>query len=117
MQPYELAPALLLAMLSQRAAAPKEEPKEEPNTNSEDNSEHNLIEEPKEEPKEEPCGLLRFQQCWERVEVDISVGGQVITGTPIFIEGDAIRVINALHSYFIPLNKIAFIRIPNGLCQ
>ena len=61
-------------------------------------------------------GLLHYREWWERNEVDISVGGKLITGTPIFIEENTLRVINDRYSYFIPLEKIEFIRTTDGLC-
>ena len=61
-------------------------------------------------------GLLCYRKWWERSEVDISVCGQFITGTPIFIEENTLRVVNRDYSYFIPLEKIDYIRTTDGLC-
>ena len=62
-------------------------------------------------------GLLHYRKWWERNEVDISVCGKLISGTPIFIEENTLRVVNRQHSYFIPLEKIDFIRTTDGLCS
>ena len=62
------------------------------------------------------CGLLRYRQWWERREADLCVCGKLIRGTPIFVEEDAVRVVNCQYSYFIPLDKIDFIRTDDGLC-
>ena len=61
-------------------------------------------------------GLLHYRQWWERSEVDISVCGKLISGTPIFIEENTLRVVNRSHSYFVPLEKIDYIRTTDGLC-
>lgn len=63
----------------------------------------------------EHCGLLHFREWWELVEVNILVGGKLISGIPILIEEDTLRVINNKHSYFIPLGKIDYIRTADGL--
>lgn len=66
------------------------------------------------------CGLLNYRKWWELVEVDISVYGKLITGVPIFIEENTIRVVNNKHSYFISLEKVDYIRTSDGLgccCQ
>jgi len=62
-------------------------------------------------------GLLHYRKWWERNEVDISVCGKLISGTPIFIEENTLRVVNRQYSYFIPLEKIDFIRTTDGLCS
>ena len=61
------------------------------------------------------CGLLHYKKWWERKVVDILAGGQKITGIPIFIEKNTIRLVNHAHSYFIPLEKIDYIRTNDGL--
>jgi hypothetical protein len=61
------------------------------------------------------CGLLNYRKWWELIEVDISVYGKLITGIPIFIEEDTLRVINDDYSYFIPLGKVDYIRTTDGL--
>lgn len=60
-------------------------------------------------------GLLHFRQWWERVEADISVFGTLISGIPIFVENNTLRVINDHYSYFIPIEKIDYIRTTDGL--
>lgn len=60
-------------------------------------------------------GLLHFRKWWERVEVDVSVYGNLITGIPIFIEENTLRLVNDNHSYFIPLEKVDYIRTTDGL--
>ena len=62
-------------------------------------------------------GLLHYRKWWERNEVDISVCGKLISGTPIFIEENTLRVVNRQYSYFIPMEKIDFIRTTDGLCS
>ena len=62
-------------------------------------------------------GLLHYRKWWERNEIDIAVCGKLITGTPIFIEENTLRVINSQYSYFIPLEKIDYIRTTDGLCS
>lgn len=60
-------------------------------------------------------GLLHYRKWWERVEAEILVNGKLITGIPIFIEENTLRVINKDHSYFIPLEKVDYIRTNDGL--
>jgi len=62
-------------------------------------------------------GLLHYRKWWERNPVDISVCGRFISGTPIFIEENTLRVINSQYSYFVPLEKIDYIRTTDGLCS
>ena len=62
-------------------------------------------------------GLLHYRKWWERDQVDISVCGVLISGTPIFVEEDTLRVVNSKYSYFIPLEKIDYIRTSDGLCS
>jgi len=62
-------------------------------------------------------GLLHYRKWWERNEVDVSVCGKLISGTPIFIEENTLRLINSKYSYFVPLEKIDFIRTTDGLCS
>ena len=78
---------------------------------------------PAEAPKA-PCGgcaglfgLLHYRQWWERNEVDISICGKLVSGTPIFLEENTLRVVNCKYSYFIPLEKIDYIRTTDGLCS
>lgn len=61
------------------------------------------------------CGLLHFRKWWERNKVDISVNHELITGTPVFTEKNTLRVINKQYSYFIPLEKVDYIRTSDGL--
>lgn len=69
------------------------------------------------EPEEEPSdrGLLYFRKWWELSKADISVGGELLTGIPVFISGDSLRLVNDNYSYFIPLEKIEYIRTTDGL--
>ena len=62
-------------------------------------------------------GLLHYRKWWERSEADVSVCGKLISGTPIFIEENTVRVVNSKYSYFIPLEKIDYIRTTDGLCS
>ena len=71
---------------------------------------------PKEQARFALYGLLRYRKWWELNEVAISVCGKLIAGTPIFVEEDALRLVNSRHSYFIPLDKIDYIRTTDGLC-
>lgn len=66
-------------------------------------------------PENTPCGFLHYRKWWELIEVDISVCGKIITGIPIFAEENTLRVINDNHSYFIPIEKIDYIRTTDGL--
>lgn len=61
------------------------------------------------------CGLLQFKEWWELVGVNICVNGEQISGIPISIKEDAIRVIDNDYSYFIPLEKVDYIRTNDGL--
>lgn len=65
----------------------------------------------------ELSGLLHFREWWELVEVNICVGGKLISGIPIFMEEDTLRVVDRNHSYFIPLRKVDYIRTNDGLCS
>ena len=60
--------------------------------------------------------LLAFRDWWERREAIISAGGERICGIPAFIEHGAMRVICETCSYFIPLEKIDYIRTEDGFC-
>lgn len=60
-------------------------------------------------------GLLYYRKWWERHNVEISVNGKIIEGVPIFIEQNTLRVVNKKNSFFIPLEKIDYIRTPDGL--
>ena len=72
--------------------------------------------EPKEERKAPGFhGLLHYRKWWERSEIDLSVCGRLITGIPIFVEENTLRVVNSRYSYFIPLEKIDYIRTTDGL--
>jgi len=62
-------------------------------------------------------GLLHYRKWWEQNEVDICVCGKLISGIPIFIEENTLRLINSRHSYFVPLEKIDYIRTTDGLCS
>ena len=61
-----------------------------------------------------PDGLLRFKKWWYRREVCLAVEGDHITGTPIFIAGSTLRVVNPDYSYFIPMHKVDYIRTDDG---
>lgn len=60
-------------------------------------------------------GLLYYKKWWEKNVVNIFVGGTAIIGTPIFVNQNTLRVVNDSHSYFIPLEKIDYIRTDDGL--
>lgn len=60
-------------------------------------------------------GLLHYRKWWELSDVDIFINGDKITGIPIFAEKNTLRVINDGYSYFIPLEKVDYIRTTDGL--
>lgn len=60
-------------------------------------------------------GLYNYRKWWERREVDIFVCGKLLSGIPIFTNADTLRVVNRDYSYFIPLEKVDYIRTPDGL--
>ena len=60
-------------------------------------------------------GLLYYRKWWELSEVDICVGGSLLTGIPVFMYENTLRVVNEEHSYFIPLEKIDYIQTTDGL--
>lgn len=60
-------------------------------------------------------GLYRYRKWWELNEVDIRVCGDLLTGTPIFTDCNTLRVVNDAYSYFIPLEKVDYIRTNDGL--
>jgi len=62
-------------------------------------------------------GLLHYQKWWFRSAVDVSINGEKLSGTPIFVHDDTIRMVNDDHSYFVPLTKIDYIRTTDGLKQ
>lgn len=68
------------------------------------------------EPGSDAQGLLQYEKWWYLREVDISVRGEMLTGIPIFVKQDTLRVINGPFSYFIPMARIDYIRTPDGLC-
>lgn len=59
-------------------------------------------------------GLFHYQKWWFRNQIDICVNGKLISGIPIFADHNTIRVVNEKNSYFIPVEKIDFIRTPDG---
>lgn len=60
-------------------------------------------------------GLLYFKKWWYLRRIDVSVKGKLLTGTPIFVRKNAIRVVNDAYSYIIPLHNVDYIRTPDGL--
>lgn len=65
---------------------------------------------------QERCsGLLHYRRWWELIEVEILTGGKLISGVPIFVEENTLRVINNDYSYFIELDKVDYIRTKDGL--
>lgn len=60
-------------------------------------------------------GLLCFKKWWYLRRIDVSVKGKLLTGTPIFVRKNAIRVVNEAYSYIIPLHNVDYIRTPDGL--
>jgi len=59
-------------------------------------------------------GLLHYRKWWEMVESDFCVGGDLLSGIPIFADENTLRVAGEKYSYFIPLEKIDYIRTPDG---
>lgn len=59
-------------------------------------------------------GLLHFKKWWYLRRIDVSVKGKLLTGIPIFVRKNAIRVVNDAYSYIIPLHNVDFIRTPDG---
>lgn len=68
-----------------------------------------------EEPDPAIEGLLHFKKWWYLRKVDVSVNGEMLTGIPIQIRKNALRVINDDDSYFIPMRNVDYIRTPDGL--
>lgn len=62
-------------------------------------------------------GLLHYKKWWELTEVDVIVNGHMVTGVPVFTHNNTLRVVNDKHSYFIPLEKVDYIRTDDGLKQ
>lgn len=61
-------------------------------------------------------GLLYFQKWWFlNNDIDISVGGKLLRGTPIFLRENTLRMVSDDHSYFIPLRHVEYIRTPHGM--
>lgn len=60
-------------------------------------------------------GLFHYGKWWERSEVDIFVNGNILTGIPIFTDKNTLRVVNNCHSYFVPMEKVDYIRTTDGL--
>ena len=60
-------------------------------------------------------GLFHYKKWWFRCKIEISVNGQLICGIPIFTDHNTLRVVNEKHSYFIPVEKIDYIRTSDGL--
>lgn len=60
-------------------------------------------------------GLLSYEKWWFLNDVDIHVGGTLLSGMPISLHGDTLRMINDTYSYFIPLCQIEYIRTLDGL--
>ncbi|MCC8121979.1 MAG: hypothetical protein LIO58_00325 [Oscillospiraceae bacterium] len=59
-------------------------------------------------------GLLHYKKWWYRRDVDVVVRGEKLSGTPIFIHNNTIRLVNPSYSYFIPLSHIDYIRTNDG---
>lgn len=64
---------------------------------------------------EDSIGLLEYKKWWWLRPVEVSIYGEILNGTPIFIRNGTIRLINENDSYFIPLNKITYIKTVDGL--
>lgn len=60
-------------------------------------------------------GLFHYKDWWFRNKIEISVNGKLICGIPIFTDHNTLRVVNEKHSYFIPIEKIDYIRTSDGL--
>lgn len=60
-------------------------------------------------------GLLQYQKWWYLNPVDVRVNGETVSGIPIFLQENTLRVVNDAYSYFIPLENVDYIRTRNGL--
>ncbi|MCL1963721.1 MAG: hypothetical protein FWF69_01490 [Firmicutes bacterium] len=60
-------------------------------------------------------GLLYFQKWWFLNDIELSVGGTLLSGTPIFLRDNTLRMVDKTHSYFIPLRHVEYIKTPNGM--
>lgn len=67
------------------------------------------------EPDTSTHGLLNYKKWWHLREVDLSVRGELLTGIPIYVHQDTLRVVNDEFSYFIPMTHVDYIRTPDGL--
>lgn len=62
-------------------------------------------------------GLLAYRKWWFERPVDVRVGGETLSGMPLFLRDGTLRVVGDKYSYFIPLERIDYIRTPDGLDQ
>ena len=61
-------------------------------------------------------GLLCYKKWWFLRDVDISVGRDLLSGIPMCLQEDTLRVMNDTYSYFIPMGNVNYIRSCDGLC-
>lgn len=60
-------------------------------------------------------GLLYYQRFWYLCDVSISVRGELLSGIPMDMHENTLRLINEQYSYFIPIHQVDYIRTPDGL--
>lgn len=85
--------------------------------NSSDDRRAGINQAPTETAEEESLsakGFLAYKQLWYRENVDISVNGKMLSGIPIFLRQGALRMVNEVYSYIIPLDCVDFIRTCDG---
>lgn len=63
---------------------------------------------------EESRGLLHYKKWWLLRHIDLRVNGEMLSGTPIFVEKGTMRLVDKSYSYFIPLSKVDYIRTQDG---
>jgi|GEM_PF-6709095 len=55
-------------------------------------------------------GLYHYGKWWKRRKVGVFVNGNMLEGIPAFTDCNTLRIISDKHSYFVPLEKIDYIR-------
>ncbi|MCL2811513.1 MAG: hypothetical protein FWD25_06440 [Clostridia bacterium] len=60
-------------------------------------------------------GLLCYQNHWYLRDADVKVRNELLCGIPIGLKGNTLCLINKEFRYFIPLNRVDYIRTAEGL--